>query len=195
MNGCKLLYPLLWVLTLTAILSSTTTVTASSVTDSNSNSNIRGTSSDHHHKQRKSTIEQIYGETNAKPRREIHKLETTSTHYWRTGLPDNTNDTNNTTSHVEYNDHPYELMEQQRQRHKRHLQQTQPNLTTQQINDILLNTSPHTYRHLQQEDKFQKMRIHLSTEALQQRSTTEPDKVSFIIITILPRMQTFWHDA
>lgn len=56
-------------------------------------------------------IKRVYGPSNADVRREVHRIETESTQYWRTGVLGDPN------HRIEYSDdHPYERMRRERER-------------------------------------------------------------------------------
>ena len=122
-------------------------------------------------------IRRLYGEDNASVRRELNKIETESTDYWRTGIkgdPDHV---------VRYKNHPYA-----KNRDGSH-------------GDDATKTTPAT-RRLQEEDDgdsdsiFKPMRIRFDTSALEsQRTATNGAQIDFIENEILPRMGRFWSET
>lgn len=122
-------------------------------------------------------IRRLYGEDNASVRRELSKIETESTDYWRTGIkgdPDHV---------VRYKNHPY--AKKNRDGH----------------GDDATKTTP-TTRRLQEEDDgdsdsiFKPMRIRFDTSSLEsQRTATNGAQIDFIENKILPRMSRFWSET
>jgi len=129
-------------------------------------------------------IRRLYGKGNAAIRNELHKIQQTSTGYWRTGIRGDPN------FKIEYENHPFDRLAEHRRKSSRHLELDESHAL--EISEVDANL----YRNLNTNVEFAPMRIKFATGALEtQRDDDNDDKVDFIINEILPRMGDFWSNA
>lgn len=143
---------------------------------SNPNHRIRGASEKK--QQRMHPIHRIYGPENASVRAEMHKLETESNQYWKTGIRVDP------TFEVPYKNHPFA--------HNRHQHQHQHQ---RQLNEDDI-VSPAAAAEGDSENFMQPMRIHWDPTALNSMANDgNSAKIEFIKTYILPQMSQFWSEA
>ncbi len=135
---------------------------------------------------RQHPIRRIYGEDNRGVRDEVHRLEQESTNYWKIGVRENPD------FKVEYENHPFQLMEEERQRRRRKLSGsglTEEQLELEISRDLQASTLTNSTR-------WRPMRIKFDTAALDlQRNSLNGQQIDFIKNTILPRTVDYWSKA
>mmetsp|Transcript_13379 Transcript_13379/g.28402 ORF Transcript_13379/g.28402 Transcript_13379/m.28402 type:complete len:825 (+) Transcript_13379:50-2524(+) len=151
---------------------------------------IRGSSTPSAGESRMHPIRRLYGPENASVRRELNKIETESTDYWRTGIKGDPHHV------VNYKNHPFDAKNKQRRMEKKN--QPQRHLQTDGAAADFTGTATATTADLEEEAPFvfQPLRIMFDTSALDAtRTQSNGAQIDFIENEILPRMAKFWSET
>jgi len=164
----------------------TTDMSSISPTTGSSGSTLRGTSATSPSGSgRMHPIRRLYGEDNASVRRELNKIETESTEYWRTGIKGDPEHV------VHYKNHPFDA--------------TTTRSTPAAADTVSDETT--NARRLQDDglviatddansDVFKPMRIRFDSSAMEsQRTAANGAQIDFIRNEILPRVSKFWSET